>query len=169
MQALEIRSRLLGAAGSSGTAQTNLCLEPISARGVSRESPASPPACSWSQFPERKSACGSGPGRTCSEEWRCRVRRCAWLDQGAPRPAHLGKWAVAREKLVLATREPAGRDPRPLWGRGMSSGFPGVEGLREGGRSGWYCRGLEEGWGWGWVRRRATGPPEAQPGSGGCG
>lgn len=124
-QALEFRSRRLGAAGPSGTARTHLCLESISARGVCCESPASPPARSRSHLPERKSACSSGPGGTCSEEWRCRVRRCAWLDLGAPRQARLSPWVVAREKLVLGTREPARRDPLPLWGRGMSSGFPG--------------------------------------------
>lgn len=119
---LEFGPQLLGPARPGGTAGTDLCLDPIPARADRRESRASPPALSWSHFPERKSACVSGPGGTCSEEWRRRVRRCAWLHNGAPRPARLGEWAVARGRLVLATREPARRKPLPLWGGGMGSG-----------------------------------------------
>lgn len=134
-QALEFRSWLLGAARSSRTARTDLCLEPIPARGACCESPASPPALSCSHFPERKSVCGSGRGGICSEEWRRRVRRCAWLDDRAPRPAPLSEWAVARGRLVLTTREPARRDPLALRARGMGSGSPGIESLREGWRT----------------------------------
>lgn len=124
--------QLVSTALPSGTAGTDLCLEPIPAHGVCRESPASPPEPFWSHLLERKSACGSGPGGTCSEEWRCRVRRCAGVDKGVPRPTRLGEWAVAREGLVLAIRGPARRVPLPLRGRGMSSGSLGVRRLRGG-------------------------------------
>lgn len=153
--------RLLGEARFRGTAWTDLCLEPIPARGVCCESRASPPARSWSHFPERKSACGSGPGGTCSEEWRRRVRRCAWFDNGVPGTARLGEWAVARGRLVLATREPAGRVPLPLWDRGMGLGSLGVGCLTEGCPAGGTAS--ERRRRWGWVRRGSAGPPEAQP------
>lgn len=144
---LEFGPRLLGPGRPSGAAGTDLCLEPIPARAACRESLVSPPARSWSHFPERKSVSGSGPGGTCSKEWRRRVRRCAWLDDGAPRPARLGEWAVARGRLVLATREPATREFLPLWGRGMDSGSGsfGVECVTEG----WRAGGTAGEWRWG--------------------
>lgn len=123
--------RLLGTALPSGTAATDLCRELILASGVCRGSLASPPARSWSHFPERKSAC-SGSGGTCSEEWRRRVRRCAWLNSGAPRPTRFGERGVARGRLVRITRAPARRGSPPLRGRGMGSGAFGVERVAEG-------------------------------------
>lgn len=121
--------RLLGTALPSGTAETDLCREPILASGVCRGSLASPPAArSWSHFPERKSAC-SGSGGTCSEEWRRRVRRCAWLNSVAPRPTRFGERGVARGRLVRTTRAPTRRGSPPLRGRGMGSGAFGVDGV----------------------------------------
>lgn len=124
-------SRLLGRALPSGTVETDLCREPILASGVCRRSLASPPARSWSHFPERKSAC-SGSGGTCSEEWRRRVRRCAWLNSGAPRPTRFGERGVARGRLVRTTRAPARRGSPPLRGRGMGTGAFEVERVAEG-------------------------------------
>ena len=149
--------RLVSASRPSATAGTDLCLEPIPAHGVCREFLASPLAPSWSHLPERKSACGSGRGGTCSEEWRCRVRRCAGLDSGVPRPTCLGEWAVARGRLVLAIRGPARRGPLPLRGRGMSSGSFGVLRLT----GGWPAVGTAGEWrrGWRWVRRGLRVPP----------
>ena len=154
--------QLVRAARPSGTAGTDLCLEPIPAHGVCRESLASPPESFWSHPPERKSACGSGPGGTCSEEWRCGVRRCAGLDNGVPRPTRLGEWAVARGRLVLAIRGPARRGPLPLRGRGMSSGSLGVRRLT----GGWPAVGTAGEWrrGWRWVRRGLRVPPRPRRG-----
>lgn len=120
-----------GKALPSGTVETDLCREPILASGVCRRSLASPPARSWSHFPERKSAC-SGSGGTCSEEWRRRVRRCAWLNSGAPRPTRFGERGVARGRLVRTTRAPARRGSPPLRGRGMGTGAFEVERVAEG-------------------------------------
>lgn len=122
---------LLRAALPSAAAETDLCREPIPAAGVCCGSLASPPARSWSHFPERKSAC-SGSGGACSEEWRRRVRRCAWLNSGAPRPTRLGERGVARGRVVRTTRAPARRGSPPLRGRGMGSGAFGVVGVTEG-------------------------------------
>lgn len=82
------------------------------------------------------------------------MRRCAWVDNGVPRPAGLGEWALARRILVLATQELARRDPLTLRGRGMGlgmgsgSGFWG-RGSDEELASGWNCRGGGVGYGCG--------------------
>lgn len=159
--------RLLGTALPSATAATHLCREPILASGVCRGSLASPPARSWSHFPERKSAC-SGSGGTCSEEWRRRVRRCAWLNSGAPRPTRFGERGVARGRVVRTTRAPARRGSPPLRGRGMGTGAFEVERVAE--AASWSSAGDPKGCWWG-VRRVATGPRQAQrePGQRGAG
>lgn len=155
--------RLLRTALPSGTAETDLGREPILAGGVCCGSLASPPARSWSHFPERKSAC-SGSGGTCSEEWRRRVRRCAWLNSGAPRPTRLGERGVARGRLVRTTRAPARRCSPPLRGRGMGMGSGAFGGRRcDGGlRVLVKCCRPEGLLRRGSMQRVATGPREAQ-------
>lgn len=151
--------RLPGTALPSGTADTDLCREPILASGVCRGSLASPPARSWSHFPERKSVC-SDSGGTCSEEWRRRVRRCAWLNSGAPRPTRFGERGVARGRVVRTTRAPARRGSPPRRGRGMDPGACGVEGVTEQGCE--LVKSRQPAGLVGDVQRVATGPREAQ-------
>lgn len=92
----------------------------------------------------------------------------AWPNHEALWPARLGEWAVARGRLVLASREPAGRGSHSLRGTGMDSGSLGVRGLTGGVGAGGDAGDRSGAMSWVGYGRTA-GPPEAQLGDRGRG